>query len=143
MIKLAAIFLTGAALAQSPPLPPGFVAPKNTAVPPALTISTVTVTNNVASALGWSTVVVVYDRMLNQVTFPAGGGQGNAPMICSNTPALAITIQAAAGTVNELEFSDDLKTWSPSNVRWVSDGTPTVFYVTAPTFSAYYRLRKQ
>ena len=141
-----------AGVLDGPPLPPGFTAAAFSGsaalvalpaiVNPALRLRCVTESNLTLSPFGWSAVPVTVDMQARTVSVPASGGVLSASVACSNSPVLAVEINSATGAVVELERSTNLVTWERSNVRWVSDGKPIRYYVTAPAGSEYFRLRK-
>ena len=144
-----------AGVLDGPPLPPGFTVsafsgsappPVSVGMPaivnPALRLRCVTESNLTLSPFGWSAVPVTVDMQARTVSVPASGGVLSASVACSNSPVLAVEINSATGAVVELERSTNLVTWERSNVRWVSDGTPIRYCVTAPASREYFRLRK-
>lgn len=109
---------------------------------PILKIGLVTETNSpiTLSPLGWASVPVVVDLKNKIIFVPAGGGQFAASVVCSNQPVLAVEILAQSGHTNEVEWSTDLINWTPSNVRWVSDGLPVRYYIPQPVERRLYRV---
>jgi len=112
---------------------------------PPLTISWVTETNSplTLSPLGSASVPLIVDLRNGTIFVPAGGCQFDVSVVCSNEPVLAVEIAAQKGHTNEVEWSTDLTSWTPSNVRWISDGQLVRYYVSQPLAGAIYRVKEQ
>jgi hypothetical protein len=110
---------------------------------PILTIGLVTETNSAItlSPLEWASKPVWVDLRTRTVFVRSGEYQLAASVVCSNQPVLAVQILSQPGHTNEIEWSSDLVTWTRSNVRWISDGTPIRYYVPVPVGERHYRVR--
>jgi len=110
---------------------------------PVLTIGFVTETNPgiELSPLGWASKPVLVDLKSKTVHVRSGECQFAASVVCPEERVLAVQIFTPSGHTNELEWTADLVTWIPSNVRWISDGTPVRYYAVQPTEHRFYRVK--
>jgi len=113
------------------------------AAQPLLTIGMVLETSSpiTLSPLGWASTPVVVDVRTQTVYVRSGGCEFAASVVCANEPVLAVEILSQSGHTNEIEWTSDLVNWTPSNVRWISDGSPVRYYIPQPVGSRLYRVR--
>jgi hypothetical protein len=110
---------------------------------PILSIGLVWETNApiTVSPLGWASRPVLVDLKTKTVHVRSAACDFAASVVCSNEPALAVQILSPAGHTNEMEWTSDLMAWTPSNVRWISDGDPVSYYIPYPVSGRLYRVR--
>jgi len=110
---------------------------------PILSIGLITETSSAMtlSPLGWASKPVVVDLLTRTMYVRSGSCDFAASVVCSNEPVLTVEIRSQSGHTNEIEWTSDLVNWTPSNVRWVSDGSPVRYYIPQPVGLRLYRVK--
>lgn len=143
--------LPQAAEDQGPPMPPGIptlpaIKPRSanrafrSADQPWLTIKQVDLGTNIQASVS-STSLPVTVRNATNIECTAEAQSGVISVVCGK--ALYVGLNALTNTTNELQWSNDMATWTSSNVRVVSDGTPFYCWLPDPGTAQFFRAVKR
>jgi hypothetical protein len=123
---------------QSPPLPPGYVAPAYVVpLPPPFAIA-VTMETNVVMQPESASLPLTVGR--SNTWYTAEGCQITMSGAAWR-PVLRLEINITSNSVAEIECSQDLTAWTTTNIRIISYGEPVRYYITQPVGTRFYRVR--